>query len=94
MEVLRSSNLAPSQLHPNSWAFMKMYQLLCKELDVRPTLNILFYLFVVTIPYSSTKKSGWISFRAIQGRKVFSIFDDSFHDFKNHFFKVQGAEGV
>ncbi|QHO08909.1 uncharacterized protein DS421_14g476760 [Arachis hypogaea] len=35
----------------------------------------------------------WVSFRAIQGRRLFTLFDESFHDFKNYFFKVQAVEG-
>ncbi|KAL4287104.1 hypothetical protein AHAS_Ahas19G0152800 [Arachis hypogaea] len=32
--ILWTCNVTPSQLHQNSWAFLKIYQLLCQELDV------------------------------------------------------------
>ncbi|XP_072090804.1 uncharacterized protein [Arachis hypogaea] len=48
----------------------------------------------MTKPFSGlNNKQQWVSFRAIQGRRIFTLFDESFHDFKNYFFKVQGVEG-
>ncbi|XP_057757090.1 uncharacterized protein LOC130976285 [Arachis stenosperma] len=93
-EILWNCNLAPTQLHPNSWAFMKIFQLLCQELGVRPSLCLFLYLFVLTKVGTAKKKASWISFRATQGRKVFSIFNDSFHDFKNFYFKVRAVDEV
>ncbi|QHO20617.1 uncharacterized protein DS421_11g339510 [Arachis hypogaea] len=38
-------------------------------------------------PGVTKKKASWISFRATQGKKVFSMYDESFRDFKNYYFK-------
>ncbi|XP_025637879.2 uncharacterized protein [Arachis hypogaea] len=35
-----------------------------------------------------------MSFRTAQGRRIFGTFEDSFHGFKDKFFKVRPAEGV
>ncbi|QHO02484.1 uncharacterized protein DS421_13g424230 [Arachis hypogaea] len=39
-------------------------------------------------------KKGFMSFRTAQGRRIFGTFEDSFHGFKDKFFKVRPAEGV
>ena len=90
-----SCNIAPSQLHPNSWGFIKIFQLLCRELNVTPSQTLFLYLFVSAKPGgSSKKKASWVSFRSAQGHKVFAMYDESFKDFKNYFFKVRAVEGA
>ncbi|KOM41150.1 hypothetical protein LR48_Vigan04g134800 [Vigna angularis] len=37
MDVLRTLNVAPSQLHPNSWGYMQAFAVLCRALGIRPT---------------------------------------------------------
>ena len=34
-----------------------------------------------------------MSFRAAQGRKIFDLFEDSYHGFKDKYFKVRPAKG-
>ncbi|MED6165316.1 hypothetical protein PIB30_098414 [Stylosanthes scabra] len=51
-----------------------------------------FYFFHLTRPFSQ-KKSRWASFRAREGRRIFSLYEESFHDFKNYYFKVRAVEG-
>ena len=93
-EVLWSCNLAPTQLHPNSWAFLKLFQLLCQFLGVSPSISLFSYLFVLTKPGSGGGKVSWVSFRANQGRKFCTLYDESFHDFKNYYFKVRATGDV
>ncbi|XP_020972149.1 uncharacterized protein LOC110269081 [Arachis ipaensis] len=94
MSVLHHCRVAPTQLHPNSWGFLKIYQFISHALDFPTSLRIFFYLFHMTKPFSGlNNKQQWVSFRAIQGRRIFTLFDESFHDFKNYFFKVQAVEG-
>ena len=94
-DLLWSCNIAPSQLHPNSWGFIKIFQLLCRELDVTPSHTLFLYLFVSAKPGgSSKKKASWVSFRSAQGHKVFAMYDESFKDFKNYFFRVCAVEGA
>ncbi|QHO16137.1 uncharacterized protein DS421_10g301080 [Arachis hypogaea] len=94
ISVLHHCKVAPTQLHPNSWGFLKIYQFISHALDFPTSLRIFFYLFHMTKPFSGlNNKQQWVSFRAIQGRRIFTLFDESFHDFKNFFFKVQAVEG-
>ena len=94
IDLLWSCNVAPSQLHPNSWGFIKIFQLLCDGFGIHASQSLFFYLFVLTNPGVVKKKSAWVSFRSTQGKKVFSMFDESFRDFKNYFFKVRAVEGA
>ncbi|RDX94949.1 hypothetical protein CR513_22593, partial [Mucuna pruriens] len=43
--VLRALNIAPTQLHPNRWAFMWTFELLSEEMDREPSLSIFFWFF-------------------------------------------------
>jgi len=37
MGVLRALNVAPTQLHPNSWAYLQAFRVLCESLYLEPT---------------------------------------------------------
>ncbi|PNX84154.1 hypothetical protein L195_g040208, partial [Trifolium pratense] len=43
--VLKALQVAPSQLHPNSWSFIMGFEQLCSYRDVRPTLPLFFRIF-------------------------------------------------
>ncbi|XP_052118978.1 uncharacterized protein LOC127748462 [Arachis duranensis] len=51
-------------------------------------------LRVPSVPGSGGGKVSWVSFRANQGRKFCSLYDESFHDFKNFYFKVRAVGDV
>ncbi|MED6218390.1 hypothetical protein PIB30_026353 [Stylosanthes scabra] len=85
-DVLFNCRVAPTQLHPNSWGFMKAFQSVCWYLQLDLSLRAFLYFFHLTRPFSQ-KKSRWASFRAREGRRIFSLYEESFHDFKNYYFK-------
>ena len=43
--ILRSVNVPPSQLHANSWAFVRAFQIVCRALCVVLTVEEFFLLF-------------------------------------------------
>lgn len=43
--MLTLMNIAPSQLHPNSWAFLKCFELLCRHLDFEPSTNVYIHFY-------------------------------------------------
>ncbi|RDY08899.1 hypothetical protein CR513_06812, partial [Mucuna pruriens] len=45
--ILRAINVAPTQLHPNSWAFIRAFELLCEDLGRAPSLGVFFWFFRV-----------------------------------------------
>ncbi|RDX61617.1 hypothetical protein CR513_60137, partial [Mucuna pruriens] len=40
--VLRALNMAPTQLHPNSWTFVQTFELLCEDMEREPSLSVFF----------------------------------------------------
>ncbi|MED6167404.1 hypothetical protein PIB30_002375 [Stylosanthes scabra] len=93
-DVLYECRVAPSQLHPNPWRFMKAFQTVCWYLHLDLSLRAFLYFFHITQPFSSRKKSQWSSFRAREGRRIFTLYEESFHNFKNYYFKLRAVEGV
>jgi hypothetical protein len=56
--------LAPSQLHPNSLAFLRTFEIVAAYLRIVPTLDLFFYLFRIQHikPKGDAEKYGWVSF--------------------------------
>ncbi|MCH99581.1 hypothetical protein A2U01_0020595 [Trifolium medium] len=46
-EVLRFANVAPSQLHPNSWSFVRAFEILCSALEVEPSVPVFFSFYQI-----------------------------------------------
>ena len=55
--VLQKLNVMSIQLHPNSWAFVEVFEILCKSLGLVPALGNFFYFF----EFSNKKKTAWVS---------------------------------
>jgi len=43
--VLRALNVAPTQLHPNSWAYLQAFRILCQSLYLEPTPYAFLYFY-------------------------------------------------
>ncbi|KOM37430.1 hypothetical protein LR48_Vigan03g081200 [Vigna angularis] len=84
MGVLRTLNVAPTQLHPNGWAFMQAFSAICSGLALKPTPAPFLYFFHVQ-PHSSKP---WVSLRMVGNKHLLSLYNSSYKDFKGHFFKV------
>jgi len=82
-ELLTEINIAPTQLHPNGWAFVKAFGVLCGFFGCTPSVDIFLHFFEV-------KKQGkrWVSLSNILGRVLLSLFQQSFKGWKGRFFKV------
>ncbi|MED6169731.1 hypothetical protein PIB30_024103 [Stylosanthes scabra] len=93
VELLSEYEVAPSQIHPNSWGFTRAYEVVYQEFGCTTSLNVFLYLFKLTKPFSKDKQQ-WLSLRAQQGRKVFKMNEESVRDFKNLYFKVFPQPGA
>ncbi|RDY04869.1 hypothetical protein CR513_11358, partial [Mucuna pruriens] len=82
--VLQALNVAPTQLHPNSWAYVRAFELLCEDLKKAPTLGVFFWFYTV----KKAEKVGWTSLCSRPKRKLFQPFLASYKKFKAQFFKV------
>ncbi|CAJ2637853.1 unnamed protein product [Trifolium pratense] len=102
VSIFRHLHLAPSQLHPNSLAFIKAFEKTAEYLGLGPTLPLFFYHFGLQrscprgeqakgklakgAPVPSTKH-GWVSLR--QRKRLFDMFDESVRGFKSVFYGVR-----
>ncbi|KAJ1389664.1 hypothetical protein SESBI_38108 [Sesbania bispinosa] len=86
--VLRNLNVAPSQLHPNSWAFVKSFIIVCEYFDIVPTVRKFFYFF----NSKSQREIGWLSLNSVPRRGFLLPFVQSYKKFKGGFFRVRGSD--
>jgi len=83
MAVLRQIQCAPTQIHPNAWASMQAFDVLCRAAGLTPTMP-LFLHFYKTRP---TASKGWVSFLGAN-KSLFTLYLASYKGFKTGFFKV------
>jgi len=84
MSVLKYLNIAPTQLHPNGWAYMQDFSILCKFLSLSPNPKAFLYY------YSSQpgKRQGWLSLISKSKICFLKPFTSSYKNFKGGFFKI------
>ncbi|WVZ02858.1 hypothetical protein V8G54_023664 [Vigna mungo] len=88
MELLRELNVAPTQLHPNSWAAAQAFVVECMVAGVSPTVRSFLHYFDVR----PSPKGGWVSLISVASRTLFKPYFESFKSFKDQFFKVVVAD--
>ncbi|XP_015939029.3 uncharacterized protein LOC107464666 isoform X1 [Arachis duranensis] len=91
-DVLRLCGCAPSQLHSNSWAIIRGFELLCSFLDFPISTRVFFYFFNFAISYGACGQ-GFLSFQANHNHRIFKPFEESYHGFKEKYFKVERVPG-
>ena len=87
--LLEHLNVAPSQLHSNSWATVTAFEILCPFFNIRPNVSIFLFLFQVKL----TGKIGWVSLNNMP-KKLFEFDSNVFFRFKDNFFKVLATDVV
>jgi hypothetical protein len=85
-EVLRWTKLSPTQIHPNSYAFMRAFELLCDYLRIPASKNVFFSFFTVQ------RGTDWVSFR--QTQKMFEIFAGKVRNFKERFILIRPSSAA
>jgi len=83
--LLTEVNVAPAQLHPNSWAFVRAFAILCYSLDLTLSIDTFLFFFEVKDP----GKKLWVSFNGVAGRVLLTLFQQSYKGFKKNFFKIR-----
>ncbi|MED6152173.1 hypothetical protein PIB30_089334 [Stylosanthes scabra] len=87
--LLNRASVAPSQLHPNAWSAIRCFELVIDSLKLPQDPEFFLYLFTLFSPNTEGKtKKGYMSVRPGKYRKIFGLYEDSFHDFKGCFFKI------
>ncbi|RDX78615.1 hypothetical protein CR513_41083, partial [Mucuna pruriens] len=85
--VLHTLNVAPTQLHPNSWAFVRAFKLLCEDLGRATSLGLFFWFFSLR----KTDRVGWTSLSNRARHKLLRLFLESYKTFKDYFFRVASS---
>jgi len=83
-ELLTEINVAPAQLHPNSWAFIKAFEILCGHFGHSPYVDVFLHFFEVKKP----GKNLWVSFSSIARRIILTLFQQSYKGWRGKFFRV------
>ena len=52
-ELLTELNIAAAQLHPNSWAFVRAFQVMCDHLGLPASVDVFLFLFEACLLYTS-----------------------------------------
>jgi len=84
MGVLRTLNVAPTQLHPNFWASLQAFRLLAEMFHLRPSPHV-FLSYYSTRPSYPVK---WVSLVSQSQNVLFTHFSSSYKYFKDSFFKI------
>lgn len=85
VDVLRRMMVAPSQLHPGGWGFVRGYEAACALFGRTPSIPFFFHLFVVAHTQGHGDY-GLVTLRTVY--PVFKAFADSYKDFTVQFFRV------
>jgi len=83
-ELLTEINVVRAQLHSNSWAFIKVFEILNGYLGRPPSVDIFLHFFEV----KKQRKTLWVSFSGVAGRIILTLFWNSYKGWKGKFFRV------
>ncbi|KAK2368548.1 hypothetical protein QL285_081735 [Trifolium repens] len=85
LALLNALNVAPTQLHPNGWAFVKAFELVCLGLDLEPRLGVFFHFYHI----KSLSPGKQVSISSQPNRGLFSLHASNFKNYKDTFFRVR-----
>ncbi|GAU35507.1 hypothetical protein TSUD_155380 [Trifolium subterraneum] len=88
-QMLKTMNIAPNQLHPNSWAFIKAFEVVCRDLEIVPTIGIFFCFFQV----KHLSPHSLISLSSQANRGCFSLYASNFKHYRDTFARFRCGEG-
>ncbi|GAU48008.1 hypothetical protein TSUD_188790 [Trifolium subterraneum] len=93
--VFRYLHLTPSQLHPNSLAFIRAFEMTASYLGFMPTIPLFFHVFHLQRSRpkgDAANKFGWVSLK--QSTKLFEMFLESVRGFKDSYFFIKPLNSV
>ncbi|GAU44772.1 hypothetical protein TSUD_138840 [Trifolium subterraneum] len=88
-QILRVMNVAPCQLHPNSWTFLKAFQVACEGLDVVPAVGVFFCFFHV----KNVSPHSLISISSQPNKGRFSLYASNFKNYRDTFVRFRCGKG-
>jgi len=69
-ELLTEVKVTPAQLHPNSWAFVRAFFILCNHFGHPRSVDVFLHFFKAKNP----GKNLWVSFSGVTGRVILTLF--------------------
>ncbi len=91
MDVLKFINVAPSQIPPNSWAFIRGYEILCKFFHLEPSIGAFFHFYGT----KDVNKGTWISLSAHPRKRLFLPYANNYkRKWRDTFARIKGAQGA
>jgi hypothetical protein len=90
MSMLRVLNVAPTQLSPNSWSFIKAFELVCFGLDIsEPSVAVFFSFYHIKKLFPNSI----VSLSAQPHRGLFGLYSSNYKNYKDTFVRVRCGEG-
>jgi hypothetical protein len=87
VSLLHTLNVAPIQLHPNSWGFAKAYQIICLALGLTPSIGVFFSFYHI----KSFTADRLVSLCALPHRALFALYANNFKHYQDSFYRVRGG---
>jgi hypothetical protein len=87
ISLLHTLNIAPIQLHPNSWGFAKAYEIVCLALGLTPSIGVFFSFYHL----KSFTADRLVSLCALPNRTLFSLYANNFKNYQDSFFRIRGG---
>jgi hypothetical protein len=87
VSLFHTLNIAPIQLHPNSWGFAKAYQIICLALDPIPSIGVFFSFYHL----KSFSADRLVSLCALPNRTLFALYASNFKSYQDSFYKIRGG---
>jgi len=83
-------NVASTQLHLNSWAFVRAFEMLSTFLGREAITGVFFSFF----QSKGVSKGSWVSLNGLPRRKLLKAFDSLYKNFKAGYSKVASRQDV
>uniref|UniRef100_A0A151UHG9 Transposase (putative) gypsy type domain-containing protein n=1 Tax=Cajanus cajan TaxID=3821 RepID=A0A151UHG9_CAJCA len=84
-DFLNYINAAPSQLHPNSWGFLRAFQVLCTVLGIEVSLRVFLNFYQLK---AGAPPYGVLSLNGGKDGGLFTLYSQSYKNYKQEFFRV------
>jgi len=87
-DLLTELNVAPCQLHPNAWAFIRAFEILCNHFGHPPSTDVFLHFFEAKNPGDRS----WVILNGVSGRVILGLYQQSFKDWKGRFYMITSNE--
>jgi hypothetical protein len=87
LAILNVLNVSPTQLHPNGWAFVRAFELVCLGLDLEPRLGVFFHFYHV----KSLSFGKPVSISSQPNMGLFTLYASNFKNYKDTFLRIRSG---